>query len=199
MKRFPKYKTEVDSTEWAKNHDTAELYGVYKTGRRVFDTTEEDYYDMVNEGMIDEESGEMMPSMTEKDIALAAERFGIWWTDLEGLKEQRVDYRPRIKALHDEICTEIAGLMWRHHARTLKLLDSDASHTFILMENKFTGDVNEVEVERVYLNDENEVEVSSCDWGWEDMTINIKHNQYIKPLSITGLYETVYEELVING
>lgn len=198
-RRFPKYKTEVDSTEWAKNHDTAELYGVYETGRRVFDTTEEDYYEMVEEGIIDEESGELMCYLAEKYIALAAERFGIWWTDIDDLQEQKVDYRARMKALHDEICTEIAGLMLRHHVRKMKLMESDAARTCVLMEDKFTDNVEEVEVDKVFLNDENEVEISSCNWSWTGETINIKYNRHIKPLSIVDLYDTVYEELVING
>lgn len=119
-----------------------------------------------------------------------------------------VDFVKKMKDLHGEICNEIALLMRVHHVTELDLLGTDASHAIIQMEDKFTGETSEVEVEKVILHEEEatatpygqfgEVYITSADWGYADEEICLRHNQYIIPCSIRDLYETVYEELEVK-
>lgn len=118
---------------------------------------------------------------------------------------KHVDFGQKIKELHKDMCNEIAFVMAATGTKELDLLGTDASHTIILMEDKFTGETSEVEVEKVILHGGDlshvsfgEVAVTTVDGNYIDDEINILHNQYVIPCSVRDLYETVFEECAIK-
>lgn len=118
---------------------------------------------------------------------------------------KHVDFDQERKKLHEKMCKEIAFVMAATGVKELDLLGTDATHTIIMMEDKFTGETTEIEVEKVILNGDNfahvdfgEVTVTTVDGCYWDDEINILHNQYVIPCSVRDLYETVFEECVIK-
>ena len=85
-------------------------------------------------------------------------------------------------------------MMTEKNVTELDMLGTDASHAFILIQNKFSDDIQWVEVEKVILEDRS-VLITSVDDGYTDNTIDIARNMYVVSCSIRDLYETVYEEL----
>lgn len=116
-----------------------------------------------------------------------------------------VNFTEKMRELHSEMCNEIALLMRVHHVHELNLSGSDASHAVIMMEDKFTGNTLEVEVEKVILHEDEakaepysqfgEVFVTSSDMGYSGEEIAVRQNQYVIPCSVRDLYEAVYEIL----
>lgn len=104
------------------------------------------------------------------------------------MNTEYINFTEKMKSLHTEICKAIANLMLNNNVRELNVL------TDIRIENKFTGDIQEDEVTKICLNDDNEV-IALTDY---DDEINILHNQYIVPCSIIDLYEQAYMELEGN-
>lgn len=118
---------------------------------------------------------------------------------------KHVDFLQERKKLHEKICKEISFVMAATGTKELNLLSTNATHTIIMMEDKFTGETTEIEVQKVILNGGNfahvdfgEVTVTTVDGCYWDDEINILHNQYVIPCSIMDLYETVFEECVIK-
>lgn len=119
---------------------------------------------------------------------------------------KHVDFSQKMKELHQAMCKEIAFVMAATETKELDLLGTDASHAIILMEDKFTGDTSEVEVEKVILHggdlshvDYGEVVITTVDGYYVNEEINIMYNQYVIPCSVQQLYEVVFEECAIKN
>lgn len=108
-----------------------------------------------------------------------------------------INFRQKMKDLHRDMCNEIASLMRQSNTKELDLLGTDASHTSICMESRW-GETREIEVEKVLMNEDGEVTITSTDWEHSDEDVNILSNRYVVPCSVRDLYETVYEELVVK-
>lgn len=113
---------------------------------------------------------------------------------------KHVDFSQKMKELHLAMCKEIAFVMAATGVKELNIL-GDAT---IKMEDKFTGDITDCEVNKVILKngdlshvDYGEVEVELNSFTY-DYNINLLHNQYVIPCSIDGLYEAVFEKCDTN-
>ena len=106
-----------------------------------------------------------------------------------------IDFYMRKKRLHNEICDGIRDLITGHDVREVDLLGSNADHAFFSVEPEGGDSLQEIEVSRVYLDDDNEVLVDSQDLYLADKMFYLQHNHYIVLCSIDSIYESVYQVL----
>lgn len=204
MKKFVSYKLEADFNVWVKQdcNGAIDITAVHdKDGNFLFDVLEDDFAEMCEKGMIDDESGTaMLYGDFNAQAAQLAAKYGVFWTDTDKKNVIHIDFLKQMKDLHWQICQEIARIMCEAHIRCLDLLGTDADHAVIEMD-KYTVGYEDVEVKKVFLTEASEehpfgeVYVTSGDEGYIEDEIYIAENRYIRPCSVRDLYETVYEEV----
>ena len=106
-----------------------------------------------------------------------------------------IDFYMKKKQLHREICEAIRDLMTAYDVKEVDLLGSNADHAFFSIEPDGSDSLQEIEVNRVYLDKDNEVLVDSPDLYLADKDFYLQHNHNVVPCSIDTIYESVYQVL----
>ena len=106
-----------------------------------------------------------------------------------------IDFYSKKANLHREMVDAIIELMKEHNVSFVNLLDTDASHAFVLLSIDGADDVTEVEVNEVFLKD-NSVFITTFYEGHEDEDYDIGLGKDVVTCSIADIFESLYEHLV---
>ena len=106
-----------------------------------------------------------------------------------------IDFFKKKVQLHQEMCEAITELMTEHGVKEVDLLGSNASHTYFCVLPDDADSPDELEANRVYLDDDNHLFVDTPDIELSDNIFYLRDNKEIVLCSIDSIYYSVYEVL----